>query len=481
MKDYSVYFKKPSLKEARRRSREPSNINYDGVYVPDDMHGIGKGKKYYIRTYGCQGNQADGETISGILELLGYEKSANFENSHIILLNTCAIRENAHNKVFGEVGALKKLKANNPEIVIGVCGCMAQEEGVVEKLLRTYPQVDLIFGTHNINRIPILLREALFSKEKVVEVLSIAGEVVENLPVARESKLKAWVNIMFGCDKFCTYCIVPFTRGKERSRLKEDIISEVEELVKDGYQEVTLLGQNVNAYGQDLDTGYDFANLLEEVAKTGIPRIRFVTSHPWNFSDEMIRVIAEYDNVMPYIHLPLQSGDDDILAKMSRRYTVEEYKGLYYKLRNRVKNCSITTDIIVGFPGESEAQFENTLKLVKELDFDSAYTFIYSPREGTPASKMRDDVTHDDKKVRLQKLIKEVSASALKINKEYVGRTLKVLVEGTSKKNEEILSGYSEENKLVNFKGRKDDIGKIIKVKITGAKTWTLQGEQVDG
>ncbi len=479
-KDYSKYFHKPSLKEAVDRKKEII-INKDGLDVPSDMVNVGKDKKYFIRTYGCQGNEADSEVIAGILEFLGYKKSNEVEDADVVLLNTCAVRENAEEKVFGEIGALKKLKVVKPDLVFGICGCMAQQEHVVEKILKSYPQVDLVFGTHNINRLPLLLKDALLNKERVVEVFSNKSVIYENLPVARSNNLKAWVNIMYGCDKFCTYCIVPYTRGKERSRLMEDILKEVRDLKDKGFKEVTLLGQNVNAYGNDLNKGYDFASLLKEVSKVGIERIRFVTSHPWNFTDEMVDVISKCDNIMPYIHLPIQSGDDEVLRRMGRRYKYEEYKKLYNSLRDKVKGCSISTDIIVGFPNETEEQFNNTLRAVKELEYDSAYTFIYSPREGTPASKMEDNVSEEEKKRRFNLLVDAVSESAKKRNDGYVGRVLKVLVEGYSKKNKNILSGYSEENKLVNFKGKEEMIGKIVEVKITTSKTWTLEGEAIDG
>ncbi len=481
MKKDIKHFKKPSLNLASKRTKNHENvINRDGLQIPVEMIDAGLNKKYYLRTYGCQGNEVDGEVIAGILEVLKYEKTEELEEADIILLNTCAVRENAHNKVFGELGALKRLKTLNPDIIIGLCGCMSQEEEVVNKTLKTYPQVDLIFGTHNINRLPILLKDALMSKERVVEVFSIQGEVFEDLPVKRSSNLKAFVNIVYGCDKFCTYCIVPYTRGRERSRLKEDILNEINDLIKDGYKEVTLIGQNVNAYGNDLNLGYDFSTLLESVANTKIDRLRFVTSHPWNFSEKMISIIAKYDNIMPYIHLPVQSGDDRILKKMNRRYTIAEYKDLYNSIRSKIKNSSITTDIIVGFPGEDEEEFNNTLKLVEELEYDGAYTFIYSQREGTPASKMKDLVSKETKNNRLQILNKVIEKKALKRNQEYVGKILKVLVEGQSKRNEDVLSGYSEENKLVNFKGDFKKIGQIVKVKINEAKTWTLNGVEVN-
>ena len=479
-KDYSEYFRKPSLKEAAERKKEII-INKDGLSVPNEMKNIGKDKKYFIRTYGCQGNEADSEVIAGILEFLGYKKSEEAEEADVILLNTCAVRENAEEKVFGEIGALKKLKTVNPDVIFGICGCMAQQEHIVEKILKSYPQVDLVFGTHNINRLPLLLKDALLNKERVVEVFSNKSEIHENLPVVRSNNIKAWVNIMYGCDKFCTYCIVPYTRGKERSRLKEDILKEVKELKEKGFKEITLLGQNVNAYGNDLNKGYNFATLLKEVSDIGVERIRFVTSHPWNFTSEMVDMIASRDNIMPYIHLPIQSGDDEVLRRMGRRYNYKEYKELYNSLREKVKNCSITTDIIVGFPGESEEQFNNTLKAVKELEYDSAFTFIYSPRVGTPAAKMEDNVTVEEKKKRFNALVEVVGSSAKKRNDAYVGKVLKVLVEGYSKKNKNILSGYSEENKLVNFKGTEDMIGKIVEVRIEVSKTWTLEGEAING
>ena len=479
-KDYSEYFRKPSLKEAAERKKNII-INKDGLYVPEMMKGVGREKFYFIRTYGCQGNEADSEVIAGILEFMGYKKASEIEEADVILLNTCAVRENAEEKVFGEIGALKKIKTVKPDVILGICGCMAQQEHIVDKILKSYLQVDLVFGTHNIDRLPLLLKDALFNKERVVEVFSNKSEIHENLPVVRGNNLKAWVNIMYGCDKFCTYCIVPYTRGKERSRLKEDILKEVRELKERGFKEITLLGQNVNAYGNDLNMGYNFATLLKEVSDIGVERIRFVTSHPWNFTEEMVDVIASRDNIMPYIHLPIQSGDDEVLRRMGRRYTYEEYKKLYYSLREKVKNCSITTDIIVGFPSESEEQFNGTLNAVKELEYDSAFTFIYSPRVGTPAARMEDNVSEEDKKRRFNALVDVVGEAAKKRNDAYVGKVLKVLVEGYSKKNKDILSGYSEENKLVNFKGNENMIGKIVEVKILVSKTWTLEGEAIDG
>ncbi|MEG2751284.1 MAG: tRNA (N6-isopentenyl adenosine(37)-C2)-methylthiotransferase MiaB, partial [Anaerorhabdus sp.] len=380
----------------------------------------------------------------------------------------------------GELGMLKKLKTKNPDLMFGLCGCMAQEEEIVQLLLKKYPQVDLIFGTHNIHRLPELLYNAMMTKEKTVEVYSKEGEVIENLPVKRFGKHKAWVNIMYGCDKFCTYCIVPYTRGKERSRLMNDILAEIQELKDTGYKEVTLLGQNVNAYGKDLDIENGFATLLEEVAKIGIPRIRFTTSHPWDFTDDMIDVIAKYDNVMPAIHLPVQSGNSDMLKIMGRRYTSEEYKSLYDRIIAKIPNCTFSTDIIVGFPNETDQQFQDTLDMVDYCKYDLAYTFIYSPREGTPAARMEDNVPMDVKSERLQRLNEKVGLYSNMNNQKYVGKVVRVLVDGLSKKNDQVYSGYSEENKLINFTGSQVQEGDIVKVLITDVKSWSLNGEVVE-
>ena len=336
MKDYSEYFKGPNLKEAQKRSRKQVDHLKDAFEIPSDMVSVGKGKTYYIHTYGCQANERDGETLAGIFEMMGYTVAKEIEEADVILLNTCAIRENAEEKVFGKVGYVKNLKKKKPNLIFGLCGCMAQEEVVIKRILEKHPHIDLIFGTHNIHRLPTLLKEAMFSKEMVVEVWSKEGDVIENTPVTRANGHKAWVNIMYGCNKFCTYCIVPYTRGKERSRLMDDIIEEVKGLKADGYQEITLLGQNVNSYGKDLEEDYDFATLLEEVAKTGIARIRFTTSHPWDFSREMIEIINQYDNIMPYIHLPVQSGNTEILKLMGRRYTREQYLELFHMIKEAI-------------------------------------------------------------------------------------------------------------------------------------------------
>lgn len=476
--DYGKFFNKPSLKDARSRRNEVNRLD-DAFCIPTEMQNIGKGKKFYIHTYGCQANERDSETMAGSLKMMQYEKTEDIKLADLIILNTCAIRENAEEKVFGKIGYVKNLKKYNPDIIFAISGCMPQEEVVVNRILEKHHHVDLIFGTHNVHRLPQLLQEAIFNKERVVEVWSKEGDIVENTPASRANKHKAWVNIMYGCNKFCTYCIVPYTRGKERSRLKDDIIKEVSDLVKEGYQEVTLLGQNVNSYGLDLEQDYDFSDLLEDVAKTGIPRLRFTTSHPRDFTFEMVETISKYPNIMPSIHLPVQSGNDQVLRHMARGYNIETYLNLFHKIKELIPTCTITTDIIVGFPNETEEEFEDTLKLYDYCKYDLAYTFVYSPRAGTPAAKMKDNVPLDEKNSRLQRLNELVNKYAHLQNKRFDNTIVKVLVDGPSKKDDNVLSGYTEHNKLVNFKGDISLVGKIVDVRITGVKTWTLDGELV--
>ena len=466
----------PSLEKAKCRTKKEVLVKTNDYIIKENLKELGLNKKYFIKTYGCQMNEHDSENIKAILEEMSFEYTDEMEDADLILLNTCDIRENAHNKVFGYLGRIKHLKETKPNIIVGLCGCMAQEEVVINEILEKYNWLDIVFGTHNIHALPDILLKALKNKKINVEVLSIEGDVVENIPVKRDSKYKAWVNIMYGCDKFCTYCIVPYTRGKQRSRLPEFIIEEVNKLVTDGYKEVTLLGQNVNAYGKDLDINYGMANLLEDVANTGIERIRFVTSHPWDFTDEMIEIIKKYDNIMPYIHLPLQSGSNNILKLMGRRYTKESYLKLFEKLKKTIPNVSITTDIIVGFPNETLDDFNETLEVVNKCKFDSAFTFIFSPREGTPAAKMNDSISLEEKNRRLYELNEVVNKYALENNMKYLNQTVKVLLEETSKKDENMLVGYTETMKLVNVKADKKYIGKIVDVKITDVKTWSMDG-----
>ncbi len=469
----------PNLKEARVRSKKKIEIIRDEIIVSDDMRDFGQGKKYYILTYGCQMNVHDSENIAAILEQMSYTKVEAMEEADVIVLNTCAVRENAHNKVHGMLGRVKHLKETKKDLITIFGGCMAQEESIARELNKKYQWVDVVIGTHNIHKLPIYIKNSQENKKQEMQVFSIEGDIVENVPVKRDSKYKAWVNIMYGCDKFCTYCIVPYTRGKQRSRLPEDILKEVRDLVEEGYLEVTLLGQNVNAYGKDLEMNYNMANLLEDVAKTKIERVRFLTSHPWDFTEDMIKVIAQYPNIMPYIHLPLQSGSSRILKLMGRKYTKEEYLSLYHKIKEFIPDCAITTDIIVGFPNETREDFEETLEVVREVKYDLAYTFIYSPREGTPAALMKDDITELEKKERLQELNEKINQYARENNEKYKNQIVKVLIEGHSSKSDRLM-GYTETMKLVNVKGTEENIGKIVDVKITDVKTWSLDGEIVN-
>lgn len=476
-KEYSK-MNMPNMTLARKRLNKNTNVirySLNPLYSK-----LGEGKTYHLKTYGCQGNLADSEKIRGILEAMGYSYVDCDEKADLIIFNTCAIRENAENRVFGELGRIKNLKKENPNLIIALCGCMSQEENIVNKIKEKYPQVDIVFGTHNIHKIDEYIYDVIVEKKKVIDVYSFEGDIVEDVPVIRDHNKKAWVNIMYGCDEFCTYCIVPYTRGKERSRMPEDIIDEVKSLAKEGYVEVTLLGQNVNAYGNDFgDRKYTFANLLDDLYKTDIKRIRFTTSHPRDLDDETIRVMAKGGNIMPHLHLPVQSGSNNILKKMNRKYTKEEYLEKVRKLKEAVPGISITTDIIVAFPGETVDDFNETLDLVQKADFEGAFTFIYSPREGTPAAKYHNDLTEDEKKERLLELNKYINDGYARGNKRFEGKVLKVLVDGVSSKNENILTGYSEHNKVVNFAGSKELIGKIVEVKIEKAFSWHLRGKIV--
>ena len=471
--------KTPNMLEAKKRLTKETIIKTEEYILKENLKELGKGKTYFVKTYGCQMNEHDSENIKAILEEMSFTEIDDMEKADFILLNTCAIRENAHNKVFGYLGRIKHLKESRPDVIAGICGCMAQEEVIVDEIKNKYKWLDLVFGTHNIYNLPNLLNEIIQNKQQEIEVFSVEGDVIENIPVKRDSKYKAWINIMYGCDKFCTYCIVPYTRGKQRSRKKEHILKEVEDLVQNGYQEVTLLGQNVNAYGKDLSDEYYMENLLEDVAKTGIKRVRFITSHPWDFTDNMIDVIAKYDNIMPYIHLPLQSGSNDVLKKMGRRYTKESYLELVSKMKEKIPNLALTTDIIVGFPGETEQDFNETLEVVDKCEYDSAFTFIFSPRVGTPAAKMEDNVSMEEKNRRLQLLNEKVNEYALKNNQKYLHKIVPVLLEGYSDK-EGSLMGYTDTMKLVNVKADSKYLGKIVPVEIEEIKTWSLDGKIVE-
>ncbi len=468
--------KMPNMTEAKKRNKR--NINYTKYNIDLNFE---KGKKYFIRTYGCQMNEHDSEKIKGMLNSCGFIEVDDPEKSDIVILNTCAIRENAHDKVFGYLGVLKHIKDNvNKDLLIGICGCMPQEEVVVDEILNKYKYVDFVCGTHNLDNLLTIIKNKIDTKERQIEVLSCEGDVVEGIPVSRDSIYSAWVDIIYGCDKFCTYCIVPYTRGTQRSRKKEDILNEIKELKKKGYLEVTLLGQNVNAYGKDLYKDYNLANLLSDVSEIGIPRVRFVTSHPWDFTDEMVDVIASKENIMPYIHLPLQSGSNKVLKLMNRRYTKEDYLKLYNSIREKVKGASITTDIIVGFPGETEEDFNETIDVVNKCQFDGAFTFAFSPRENTPAALMSQTVSEEEKMRRLHVLNEIVNKYSNERNKQLENKVVKCLVVSLSDKDKNKVCGYTENMKLVNINGPKSLIGKIVNVKITDTKSFSLDGQYIE-
>ena len=465
----------PDYREARTRDKR----DYKRVGFTFDKSIINKycGKKYFIKTYGCQMNERDSETISALLEQLGFTKVDDYLSADLVLLNTCSIRENAHNKAFGMLGRLKHLKNEKKSLIIGISGCMAQENSVVSEILQNYPFVNFVVGTHNLYQLPDIIDKAIKDNSQEIEVFSREGDLYEGLPVIRSNPYKAFVNIIYGCDKFCTYCVVPYTRGRERSRKKEDILQEIDGLIQDGYKEVTLLGQNVNAYGKDLYDDYNLGNLLEDIAQKDIPRIRFMTSHPWDFTDKMIEVIGKYSNIMPSVHLPVQSGSSRILRLMGRRYTRESYLELFHKIKKIVPGVAISTDIIVGFPGESEEDFLETLSLVEECKYDNAFTFIFSAREGTPAAKLEDSVSLKEKEERLHRLNEVVNYYFLENNKALEGKVVKVLVEGISEK-KNMYFGYSDTNKLINFSCEKKlQPGDIVDVLIVSAKTWSLDGK----
>ena len=468
----------PNYKDARKREdKDYRRVDFKFDNKVKDKY---KGKTFYLKTYGCQMNEHDSENIEALLTGLGFTKVDDYEIADLVLLNTCSIRENAHNKAFGMLGRLKHLKAQRRDLIVGLCGCMAQEASVIDEIISKYKWVNFVFGTHNMYQLPNIIDKAIEENKQQIEVFSKEGDLVEGLPVVRANNYKAYVNIIYGCNKFCTYCIVPYTRGRERSRTKEDILKEVDELVKDGYKEITLLGQNVNAYGKDLYDDYTLGNLLEDIAKKDIPRVRFMTSHPWDFTDSMIEVIGKYPNIMPSVHLPVQSGSSKILKLMGRRYTRESYLELFKKIKDTVPGVAISTDIIVGFPGETEEDFLETLSLAEECKYDNAFTFIFSKREGTPACLLKDEVSDEEKEERLQRLNKVVNKYFLENNKKLKGSIVPVLVEGNSEK-KDMYFGYTDTNKLINFSANREvKAGEIVNVLVVEAKTWSLDGEAVE-
>lgn len=435
-------------------------------------------KTYKIMTFGCQMNENDSEKLSGMLKSMGYTPTENERKAGLVILNTCSVRENADVRVFGNLGMFKHIKEHeNPEQIVAVCGCMMQQPEIVKKIKEKYKQVDIVFGTHNLHQLPEILANYQISGERIFEIWDDNDTIVEGLPVDRRYPFKSYVTIMNGCNNFCTYCIVPYTRGREVSRSHEDIIKEVKALVADGCIEVTLLGQNVNSYGNDREDHYHFADLLRDLNTIkGLVRIRFMTSHPKDLSDEVIDAIAQCDKVCPAIHLAIQSGSTRILKIMNRRYTKEDVLSLVKKVRDRIPGVAITTDIIVGFPGETEEDFLDTLEVVEACAFDSAFSFLYSIRTGTPAATMEDQIPDEVKHQRIDRLLKVIRTMSAKQNMAYENQTVSVLVEGVSKGNENRLTGRTTSGKLVNFEGDAAVIGTVVDVHIHEAKAFSLNG-----
>ena len=429
-----------------------------------------------VITYGCQQNENDSERLKGMLEAMGYSMTENRETADVVIFNTCAVRENAEMKLRGNVGALKSLKRKRKDMIIAVCGCMVQQEKEAEILNKKFKHIDLIFGTHSLYRFPELLYKSL--SERIIDVVDIPGRIAEGIPVSHDDKFKAWVSVMYGCNNFCSYCVVPYVRGRERSRKHEDVINEIKTLAENGYVEVTLLGQNVNSYGNDSENEISFAELLNEVCKIdGIKRVRFATSHPKDISDELIDVMAANSKICPQLHLPFQSGSNKVLKDMNRGYTREKYLDTIRKVKEKIPNIALSSDVIVGFPTESNDDFEETISLLKEVEYDSLFTFIYSKRRGTVAAKIEPVLTADEVEKNFNKLLETQNEISKRKNEAFVGKIIEVFVEGRSKNNDLFLQGRTPENKIVNFSGPDTLIGKLINVKITDAKTWSLDGE----
>ena len=438
----------------------------------------GKLHRYaYLLVYGCQMNQSDAERMMGQLRTIGYERTESMEEADLILINTCCVRETAEDRVYGKIGEIKRLKRENPELIFGITGCMAQKEG--DALIKRAPHIDFVLGTNKVHELTHVVQEIQAEHGNVVDVQIGETELPDDVPVARASSLSAWVPIMYGCNNFCTYCIVPYVRGRERSRLPEDIVREVEEAVKNGYEEVTLLGQNVNSYGKDHKLA-DFADLLKMVDKVpGIRRVRFMTSHPKDLSDKVIAAIRDGEHLCEHIHLPVQYGSNRILKAMNRVYTVESYRDLVRRIRAAIPDVSLTTDLIVGFPGETDEDFQQMLDFLREIRYDSAYTFIYSKRSGTPAATMENQVEESVKKERLNALMAVQNEISLAINEKLLGKTLEIMVEGPSKNEPSVWMGRTRTNKIVLFAHAGEKPGDFIDVRITHPQTWVLKGERV--
>lgn len=435
-------------------------------------------RTFHIVTYGCQMNAHDSEKLAGIFLQMGMTEADDRLNADLVLFNTCCVRDNAERRALGNVTWLKELRKDKPNLIIGVCGCMVQQPQMAERILRQYRFIDLAFGTHNLHRLPSLLLNLLEKKTRIVSVSDQDTTIAEGLPVKRLSQHHAYITIMYGCDNYCSYCIVPYVRGHERSRRMDDILREADGLLNSGVQEIMLLGQNVNSYGNGSENGDNFPLLLEKLDEMGVPRIRFMTSHPKDLSDELIDVMANGKHICNHLHLPVQSGSNEILRLMNRRYTREDYLRKVEKLRSAIPTIGLTTDLIVSFPGETEAQFEDTCSLVREVGYDAAFTFIYSPREGTQAARMDGRIPAEESSRRIEKLIREVEASTARVHETMIGRDELVLIEGLSKRDPNKVSGKGTRNITVTLDGSAADIGRIIPVTITSAAVNTLRGER---
>ena len=435
-------------------------------------------KHYKLETFGCQMNENDSERLAGMLSEMGYLEAGKTEDSDLIIFNTCCVRENAELKVYGHLGSLKKLKEQKPDMIIAVCGCMMQQKEVVEHIKKKYRHVDLVFGTHNLYKFPELLYKSINSKKSIIEIQDTTGSIAEGMPIARKDGIKAWVTVMYGCNNFCSYCIVPYVRGRERSRNAAAIIEEAEQIGRNGVKEITLLGQNVNSYGLDIPENKGFAGLLRQLDRVdGIERIRFMTSHPKDLSPELIEAMKDCKKVCQHLHLPVQAGSSRILEMMNRKYSKEKYLELAAAIKEKIPHISLTTDIIVGFPGETDADFNETLDLLEKVRFDFAYTFLYSKRTGTPAANSPGQISEEVKKERFEKLVQLQNRISKEINEKLLGVKAEVLVEGLSRNSINTFTGRTRTNKIVNFKGTNDLVGKLVKVRIKNIQTWSLEGE----
>ena len=456
-------------KEIMLRLKENNNMLYQTS---------GEHKRYFIITLGCQQNVSDSEKIMGMLDEMGYQKTEDRKEADVVVINTCCVRENAELKLFGNIGAFKQLKVDKPGLLLCVCGCMMEQEHAVATIKKKYKHVDLVFGTHNLYRFPELIERSMNEKYTLIDIMNTEGFIVEDIPVRREDKFKAWVTIMYGCNNFCSYCIVPHVRGRERSRLPEDIVTEIKQLAADGCKEITLLGQNVNSYGKDLKLEMDFADLIKMVNEIeGVARIRFMTSHPKDISDKLIQTMSECKKVCEQLHLPFQAGSNNVLKAMNRKYTKEEYLEKIEKVKRIIPGVALSTDVIVGFPGETDEDFEETLDVISKVGFDQSFMFIYSKRSGTPAAEMENQISEDEKHRNFEKLKKLQSEASKKVNDDYLHRIVEVLVEGPSKNDPSKYTGRSRTGKIVNFSGQGNLIGQLVNVKITEVFSYFLNGE----